>query len=86
MAAAIRDLCMFGLGAVRRPRDSSVRDQLRRACLHGNAVLKSVEAGEAVDAFAPQDPRPAPPPPDPDDAMPAPETGARVYRSPYKED
>lgn len=85
---ALRDVCMFGLAAVARPRDVPAREALRRACLHGNAVIKTQGAADQADMLAPSDPRPEPPlPPTAADA-PAPGPAPTLFkpRLPYPED
>lgn len=87
LRTALREVCMMGLSAVARPRDDNACAALRRACLHGNSVLKSQAAADQADALAPQDPRPEAPTPEAAPEVPAPaQAPARVYRSPYKED
>jgi len=86
LRTALREVCMMGLSAVARPRDGHARAALRRACLHGNALLKLQAAEAQADALAPGDPRPAPPLPDLAPAAPEPEPATRKPWLPYKED
>lgn len=87
LKTALREICMMGLGVVARPRDGNARAALRRACLHGNSILKLQVAADQVDALAPQDPRPEAPTPEAAPAIPEPAPAAPFKpRLPYKED
>lgn len=86
LKAALQDVCMMGLTAIAKPRDGNARAALRRACLHGTAVLKAQAAEAEIDALAPADPRPAPPLPEAAPAIPAPAATAYKPRLPYKEE
>lgn len=86
MDRLIVDLCLGGANTLAQPRNTAARDQLRRAVHRASAWRKAQAAASRADALTPRDPRPEPPPSDHDDALPAPELGSRVYRSPYRED
>ena len=86
LKTALREVCIMGLTAARRPHDLAARAALRRACLHGNAVLRAECAWAEAEALAPGDPRPAAPLPDSAPATPNPPAPRAEPRLPYRDD
>lgn len=86
LQTALREVCMMGLNAIAKPHDGNARAALRRACLHGGAILKAQAAAAELDALAPRDLRPAPPAPEAAPAGPNPPAPLTKPWLPYKED